>query len=73
MIEHEIQSQLSAYSTPQQNGVSKRKKSNLVGYVRSMMSFGQLQDSFLVHALETIVYILNNVSFKSILETTSEL
>ena len=41
--------------------------------VPSIMSFAQLEDSFSGHALETIVYILNNVPTKSVLETTYEL
>ena len=46
LIEHGIQSQLSAPSTPQQNGVSERRNRTLLDMVRSMMSFAQLSDSF---------------------------
>ena len=41
--------------------------------VRSTMSFAQLPDSFLGYALETNVYILNNVTSKSVLETPYDL
>ncbi|KAA0034961.1 gag/pol protein [Cucumis melo var. makuwa] len=38
-IEHGIQSQLSAPSTPQQNGVSEKRNRTLLDMVRSMLSF----------------------------------
>ncbi|KAA0050040.1 gag/pol protein [Cucumis melo var. makuwa] len=41
--------------------------------VRSMMSFTQLPDSFWGYALETTIYILNNVPSKSVSETPYEL
>ncbi|KAA0059681.1 gag/pol protein [Cucumis melo var. makuwa] len=72
-LEHEIQSQLSAPSTPQQNGVLERRNRTLLDMVRSMMNFAQLPDSFWGYALETSVYILNNVPFKSVSETPYEL
>ncbi|KAA0067938.1 gag/pol protein [Cucumis melo var. makuwa] len=46
MIEHGIQSQLSAPGTPQQNGVSERRNRTLLDMVRSMMSYAQLPSSF---------------------------
>ena len=46
LIENGIQSQLSAPSTPQQNGVSERRNWTLLDMVRSMMSFSQMSDSF---------------------------
>ncbi|KAA0065400.1 gag/pol protein [Cucumis melo var. makuwa] len=46
MIEHGIQSQLSAPGTPQQNGVSERRNRTLLDKVRSMMSYTQLPSSF---------------------------
>ncbi|KAA0037569.1 gag/pol protein [Cucumis melo var. makuwa] len=73
LIKHGIQSQLSAPSTPQQNGVSERRNQTLLDMVRSMMSFAQLPDSFRGYALETTIYILNNVPFKSVSETHYEL
>ena len=73
LIENGIQSQLSAPSTPQQNGVSERRNWTLLDMVRSMMSFSQMSDSFLGYALETAVYILNNVPSKSVSETPYEL
>ncbi|KAA0040307.1 gag/pol protein [Cucumis melo var. makuwa] len=68
LIEHGIQSQLSAPSTPQLNGVSERRNRTLLDMVRSMMSFAQLPDSFWGYALETAIYILNNVPSKSVSE-----
>src|ERR1051325_5190860 len=46
MIEHGIQSQLSAPGTPQQNGVSERRNRTLLDMVRSIMSYAQLPNSF---------------------------
>ena len=54
LIEHGIQSQLSAPSTPQQNGVLERRNRTLLDMVCSMMSFAQLPDSFWGYALETL-------------------
>ncbi|TYK30724.1 gag/pol protein [Cucumis melo var. makuwa] len=73
LIEHRIQSQLSAPNTPQQNGVSERRNRALLDMVRSMTSFAQLPDSFWGYALETTIYILNNVPSKSVSETPYEL
>ncbi|KAA0062145.1 gag/pol protein [Cucumis melo var. makuwa] len=73
MIEHGIQSQLSAPGTPQQNGVSKRRNRTLLDMVRSMMSYAQLPSSFWGYAVETAVHILNNVPSKSVSETPFEL
>ncbi|TYK03644.1 gag/pol protein [Cucumis melo var. makuwa] len=73
LIEHGIQSQFSAPSMPQQNGVLKRRNRILLDMVRSMMSFTQLPDSFWRYALETTIYILNNVPSKSVSETPYEL
>ncbi|TYK13967.1 gag/pol protein [Cucumis melo var. makuwa] len=68
MIEHGIQSQLSAPGTPQQNGVSEKRNRTLLDMVRSM-SYAQLPSSFWGYAVETAVHILNNVSSKSVSET----
>ncbi|KAA0067405.1 gag/pol protein [Cucumis melo var. makuwa] len=46
LIEHGIQSQLSAPSTLQQNGVSERRNRTLLDMVRFMMSFAQFSVSF---------------------------
>ncbi|KAA0067886.1 gag/pol protein [Cucumis melo var. makuwa] len=73
LIELGIQSQLSAPSTPQQNGVSERRNRTLLDMVRSMMSFAPLPDSFCGYALETTIYILNNVPSKNASETPYEL
>ncbi|TYJ99632.1 gag/pol protein [Cucumis melo var. makuwa] len=73
MIEHGIQSQLSAPGTPQQNGVSERRNRTLLDMVRSMMSYTQLPSSFWGYTVETAVHILNNVPSKSVSETPFEL
>ncbi|KAA0043002.1 gag/pol protein [Cucumis melo var. makuwa] len=54
MIEHEIQSQLLAPGTPQQNVVPERRNRTLLDMVRSMMSYAQLPSSFFeAHVLMT--------------------
>ncbi|KAA0041242.1 gag/pol protein [Cucumis melo var. makuwa] len=73
MIEHEIQSQLLAPGTPQQNGVTEKRNRTLLDMVRSMMSYTQLPSSFWGYAVETAVHILNNVPLKSVSETPFEL
>ncbi|TYK16350.1 gag/pol protein [Cucumis melo var. makuwa] len=73
LIDHGIPSQLSASSTPQQNGVSERRNRTFLDMVRSMMSFAQLPYSFWGCALEIAIYILNNVPSKSVFETPYEL
>ncbi|TYK05842.1 gag/pol protein [Cucumis melo var. makuwa] len=73
LIEHGIQSQLSAPSMPHKYGVPKRRNRTLLDMVRSMMIFAQLSDSFWGYALETAIYILNNVPSKSVSETPYEL
>ncbi|KAA0025345.1 gag/pol protein [Cucumis melo var. makuwa] len=73
LLKHRIQIQFSAPNTPQQNGVSERRNPILLDMVRSMMSFAQLLDSFWGYALETAVYILNNVPSTSVSETPYEL
>ena len=73
LIEFGIKSQLTVPGTPQQNCVSERRNRTLLDMVRSMMSFSQLPDSFWGHALESAVYILNNVPSKSVSETPYEL
>ncbi|TYK19615.1 gag/pol protein [Cucumis melo var. makuwa] len=73
MIEHRIQSQLSAPGTPQQNGVSERRNRTLLDMVRSMMSYAQLPSSFWEYEIENAVHILNNILSKSVSETLFEL
>ncbi|KAA0061337.1 gag/pol protein [Cucumis melo var. makuwa] len=73
LIKHGVLSQLSAPSTPQQNGVSERRNRTLLDMVRSMMSFARLPDSFWGYALETSIYILNNVPSKSVSKIPYEL
>ncbi|TYK00843.1 gag/pol protein [Cucumis melo var. makuwa] len=73
MIEHGIQSQLSAPGTPQLNRVSKRRTRTLLDMVHSMMSYTQLPSTFWGYIIETAVHILNNVSSKSVSETPFKL
>ncbi|KAA0049830.1 gag/pol protein [Cucumis melo var. makuwa] len=73
MIEHGIQSQLSASGTPQQNGVSERRNRTLLDMVRLMMSYAQLPSLFWGYAIETAVHIFNNVPSKSVSKTPFEL
>ena len=72
MIEHGIQSQLSAPGTPHQNGILERRNRTLLDMVRSMMSYVQLSYSFWGYTVETTVYIFNMVHFKSVSETQYE-
>src|ERR1051325_533702 len=72
LIEFGIKSQLTVPGTPQQNCVSERRNRTLLDMVRSIISFSQLHDSFLGHALEFVVYIWNNVPLKSVLEIPYE-
>ncbi|KAA0036911.1 gag/pol protein [Cucumis melo var. makuwa] len=73
MIEHGIQSQLSAPDIPQQNGISERRNRTLLDMVHSMISYAQLPSSFWGYAVESAVHILNNVPLKSVSETPFEL
>ena len=73
MIEHGIQSQLSAPKTPQQNDVSEWRNRTFLDMVRSMMSYAQLPNSFWGYALETALHILSNVPSKRFSKTHFEL
>ena len=73
MIEHEIQFQLSASGTSQQNGVSERRNRTLLDMIHSMMSYAKLPSSFWGYAVEIAVHILNNVPLNSVSETPFEL
>ena len=73
LLEHGIQSQLTAPVMPQQNGVSERRNRTLLDMVRSMMSFLSLPLSFWGYAIQCALYILNVVPSKSIQKTPMEL
>ena len=73
LIEHGIVSQLTALGTPQQNGVAERRNRTMLDMVRSMMSYSSFPLSFWGYALQTAVYILNVVPYKSIQHTPLEL
>ena len=72
-LEHGILSQFSAPGTPQQNGVTERRKQTLLDMVRSMMSVSTLPLSFWGYALETAAYILTVVTSKSVPKTPMEM
>ena len=71
--EHGILSQFSAPGTPQQNGVTERRKQTLLDMVRSMMSVSKLPLSFWGYALEVAAYIVNMVTSKLVPKTPMEM
>ncbi|KAK1591798.1 hypothetical protein Q3G72_013860 [Acer saccharum] len=73
LIDNGIVSQFSAPGTPQQNGVAERRNRTLLDMVRSMLSYSTLPISFWGYALQTAIYILNDVPSKSIPKTPHEL
>ena len=73
LLDEGIESQLSAQGMPQQNGVTKRRNNILMDMVRFMMSYSDMLNLFLGHALDTTTYILNLVPYKSIPITPTEL
>ena len=68
-----ILSQWTPPYTPQHNGVAERRNRTLLDLVRSMMGKANLPKSFWGYALETVVYILNRVSSKSVEVTPYEI
>ncbi|KAK1591530.1 hypothetical protein Q3G72_009150 [Acer saccharum] len=73
LIDNGIVSQFSAPGTPQQNGVAERRNRTLLDMVRSMLSYSTLPISFWGYALQTAIYILNDVPSKSVPKTPREL
>ena len=73
LVKHGILSQLTAPGTPQQNGVAERRNRTLLDMMRSMFSYSSLPISFWGYALQTAVYVLNLVPFKSVPKTPLEL
>ena len=73
LIENEIVSQLTAPSTPSQNGVAERRNRTLLDMVRSMMSYSTLPNSFSGYALQMATDILNVVLSKAVQKTPIEL
>ncbi len=59
--------------TPQQNGVAERRNRTLMDMVRCMFSHSSLPEFLWRDALKTAVYILNQVSSKSVPNTPYEL
>ena len=64
--EHGIISQLNIPKTPQQNRIVKIRNRILIDIVRSVMSFSSLPISFWGDVLDTMTYLINLVSSKSI-------
>ena len=73
LIDNGIISQFSTLGTPEQNGVAERRNRTLLDMVRSMLSYSTLPNSFRGYALQTTMYILNNVPSKSVPQTLHEL
>ena len=73
LVENEIISQLTVPRTPQQNGVAEMRNKILLDMVRSIFSYSSLPISFWGIELETAVYLLNLVPFKSVAKTPIEL
>ncbi|KAK0577895.1 hypothetical protein LWI29_001967 [Acer saccharum] len=73
LIDNGIVSQFSAPGTPQQNGVAERRNRTLLDMVRSMLSYSTLPISFWGYALQTAIYILNDVPSKFVPKTPHEL
>ena len=71
--EHGIVSQHTMFSSPDQNGVAKRRNRTLVDMVRSMLSNSNLPKFLWIDALKMVVYILNRVPTKAIPKTHFEL
>ncbi|KAK8999700.1 hypothetical protein V6N11_065197 [Hibiscus sabdariffa] len=62
-----------AYTTPQWNGVSKRRNRTLLHMVQSLMSHSDLPTYLWGHALETTTFTLNCVPSKSVQKTPYEI
>ncbi|KAI9180050.1 hypothetical protein LWI28_000646 [Acer negundo] len=73
LIDNGIVSQFSAPGTPQQNRVAERRNRTLLDMVRSMLSYSTFPISFWGYALQTAIYILNDVPSKSVPKTPHEL
>ncbi|KAK0607649.1 hypothetical protein LWI29_018134 [Acer saccharum] len=73
LIDNGIVSQFFAPGTPQQNRVAERRNRTLLDMVRSMLSYSTLPISFWGYALQTAIYILNDVPSKSVPKTPHEL
>ena len=59
--------------TPQQNGVLERCNRTLIDMVRSTLSNSTLPVSLWMHALKTIMYLLNMIPSKAVPKTPFEL
>ena len=55
--------------TPQQNGVLERCNRTLIDMVRSTLSNSTLPVSLWMHALKTIMYLLNMIPSKAVPKT----
>ena len=68
-----ICAQYTISSTPQQNGVVERHNCTLIDMVRNMLSYSSLPLSLWMHALKTIMYLLNRSPSKAVSKTPFEL
>ena len=59
--EQGIQRKYSCRSTPQQNGVAKRKNRHIVEVTRAMLNEKKMPDYFQAEAIATTVYIMNKI------------
>jgi transposase InsO family protein len=70
---HEIVTQLTPPGTPQWNDIFERRNRTLLDMIHFMMSNVELSCSFWGFSLETVVFMLNHVSSKSVEKTPYEL
>jgi len=70
---YDICAQYTLPGTPQQNGVSERHNRTLLDMVRSMLINSNLPISLWMHALKTVMYLLNRVPSKVVPKTPFEL
>lgn len=59
--------------TPQQNSIAETCNCTLLDTVRSTLSNSSLSISLWMHAIKTIMYLLNRVPIKAVLKTHFEL
>ncbi|KAM1271923.1 hypothetical protein ACFX2J_032678 [Malus domestica] len=70
--ENDIQRQLTAAYTPQQNGVAERKNHTIMNMVRNMLSEKQIPKKFWPEAVNWIVHVLNRSPTLAVRSKTPE-
>ena len=63
---HGIQKHLTAWYTPQQNGITERKNRTIMEMARSMLVAKHLSNEYWGEAITTAIYIMNRCSTKSV-------